>query len=49
MFKAVLEVPASTTLAIVGPTGSGKSSLVRLLRYDPQGGRVTVDGVDVLS
>ncbi|MCA8920770.1 MAG: ABC transporter ATP-binding protein [Planctomycetes bacterium] len=44
-----LEVPAGTTLAIVGPTGSGKSSLVRLLlRYhDPQQGQVCLDGRDV--
>ena len=44
-----LEVAAGTTLAIVGPTGSGKSSLVRLLlRYhDPQSGAVTLDGRDV--
>lgn len=42
-------VPAGGSLAIVGPTGSGKSTLVNLLPrlFDPQHGRVLVDGVDV--
>jgi ATP-binding cassette subfamily B protein len=42
-------VPAGGSLAIVGPTGSGKSSLVNLVPrlFDPQQGRVLVDGVDV--
>jgi len=36
-------------VAVVGPTGAGKSTIARLLLrlYDPTGGRVTVDGVDV--
>ena len=36
-------------LGIVGPTGAGKSTIVRLLFrfYDPDGGRVTIDGQDV--
>jgi ATP-binding cassette, subfamily B, bacterial len=44
-----LRVPGGATLALVGPTGAGKSTLVRLLLrfHDPQGGRVTLDGVDV--
>jgi len=44
-----LRVPAGTTLAVVGPTGSGKSTLVSLLPrlYDPPPGTVFVDGVDV--
>jgi ATP-binding cassette subfamily B multidrug efflux pump len=44
-----LVVPAGTTLAIVGPTGSGKSTLVSLLPrlYDPPPGTVFVDGIDV--
>nr|WP_207223825.1 ABC transporter ATP-binding protein [Pseudonocardia sediminis] len=44
-----LDVPAGTTLALVGETGSGKSTLASLVArlYDPTGGRVTIDGVDV--
>jgi ABC-type multidrug transport system fused ATPase/permease subunit len=40
---------AGQTIAIVGPTGSGKTSLVNLLPrfYDPTRGRVLIDGVDV--
>jgi ATP-binding cassette subfamily B protein/subfamily B ATP-binding cassette protein MsbA len=44
-----LNVPAGTKLAIVGPTGVGKSTLLGLLPrfYDPSAGRVAIDGVDV--
>ena len=44
-----LDVEAGRTVAIVGPTGSGKTTLVMLLPrlYDPQSGSVTVDGVDL--
>jgi ATP-binding cassette subfamily B protein len=44
-----LTVPAGTSLAIVGVTGSGKTTLSYLLPrlYDVTGGRVTIDGVDV--
>jgi ATP-binding cassette subfamily B multidrug efflux pump len=44
-----LRVPAGTTVAIVGPTGSGKSTLVSLLPrlLDPPPGTLFVDGVDV--
>lgn len=44
-----LRLPAGTTTAVVGATGSGKSTLVRLLLrfYDVDAGRVAVDGVDV--
>ena len=43
------DVSAGDTVGIVGPTGSGKSTLVKLLvrLYDPQGGAVRVDGHDV--
>ncbi|NWF25632.1 ABC transporter ATP-binding protein [Streptomyces sp. PKU-EA00015] len=44
-----LAVPAGGSLAVVGPTGSGKSTLSYLVPrlYDVTGGRVTIDGVDV--
>jgi ATP-binding cassette subfamily B protein len=44
-----LEVPAGRTVALVGPTGSGKTSLVALISrlYDPTAGAVLLDGVDV--
>jgi ATP-binding cassette subfamily B multidrug efflux pump len=43
-----LAVPAGTTVAIVGPTGSGKSTLVNLIPrlFDPPPGTLLVDGVD---
>ena len=46
-----LEVPAGRTVALVGPTGSGKTSLVALIArlYDPSDGAVLVDGADVRS
>ncbi|WP_420130064.1 ATP-binding cassette domain-containing protein [Longimicrobium sp.] len=41
-----LEIPAGQSLAIVGENGAGKSTLIKLLcgLYEPQGGRVVVDG-----
>jgi ATP-binding cassette, subfamily B, multidrug efflux pump len=44
-----LVIPAGQTVAIVGPTGSGKSALVQLIPrlYDPTEGQVLVDGRDV--
>ncbi|MFG2278566.1 ABC transporter ATP-binding protein [Streptomyces asoensis] len=44
-----ITVPAGTALAVVGPTGAGKSTLGYLVPrlYDVTGGRVTLDGVDV--
>jgi ATP-binding cassette subfamily B protein len=42
-------VPGGSVVAIVGPTGAGKSSLVNLIArfYDPQQGRILVDGMDI--
>jgi len=44
-----LHIPAGQRVAIVGPTGAGKSSLIGLLArwYDPQQGRILLDGVDI--
>jgi len=46
-----LEVPAGTTLGIVGATGSGKSTLVKLLLrlYERDGGRILLDGCPIES
>ncbi len=43
-----LDVPAGTTVAIVGETGAGKSTLVNLTCrfFEPTGGRILIDGVD---
>ncbi len=45
------EIPGGTTLAVVGPSGAGKSTLSRLLLrfYDPQRGRILIDGQDIAS
>ncbi len=45
----VLDVPAGSTLALVGETGSGKTTLGSLVArlHDPTSGAVTIDGVDV--
>jgi len=47
--EITLDVPAGTTLAVVGPTGCGKTTLVNLIArvYDVRAGRVTIDGHDV--
>jgi ATP-binding cassette subfamily B protein len=44
-----LDVPAGTTVALVGHTGAGKSTIAKLLArfYDPTGGRITIDGTDL--
>ena len=43
------EVPAGSHVAIVGPSGAGKSTIGRLLFrfYDPQAGRILIDGQDI--
>ena len=44
-------IPAGKTMALVGESGSGKSTVVGLIErfYDPQGGSVMLDGVDIRS
>jgi ABC-type multidrug transport system fused ATPase/permease subunit len=44
-----LDVPAGTTVALVGHTGAGKSTIAKLLArfYDPREGRLTIDGHDL--
>jgi len=44
-----LTVEPGETLAVVGPTGSGKSTLIRLLSrfYDAYAGRIEIDGIDI--
>ena len=47
--NVTLKVPSGTSLAVVGPSGGGKTTLCHLLPrfYDVTGGRITVDGKDV--
>jgi ATP-binding cassette subfamily B protein len=44
-----LDVPAGTTVALVGHTGAGKSTIAKLLArfYEPTGGRIRIDGFDL--
>ncbi|HEU5384785.1 MAG TPA: ABC transporter ATP-binding protein [Streptosporangiaceae bacterium] len=44
-----LDIPAGQTVAVVGETGAGKTTIARLLGrfYDPRSGRVTLDGTDL--
>ena len=46
-----LDVPAGATVAIVGPTGAGKTSMISLLLrfYDPWAGGVYMDGVNIMD
>ncbi len=45
------EVPAGQTVAIVGPSGAGKSTISRLIFrfYEPQSGRITIDGQNIAN
>ena len=46
-----LEVPVGKSLALVGPSGGGKSTMTKLLLrfYDPTSGSVKLDGTDIKS
>ncbi len=46
-----LDVPAGTTVALVGHTGAGKSTIAKLIArfYDPREGRIVIDGHDLRS
>lgn len=46
-----VEALSGQTIAIVGPTGCGKTTLINLLMrfYDPKGGRILIDGIDTIK
>jgi ATP-binding cassette subfamily B protein len=46
-----LDIASGETVAIVGPSGAGKSTMLQLMLrfYDPQAGRILLDGVDIAS
>ena len=47
--KVSLDIPAGATLALVGPSGAGKTTIASLLLrfWDPTAGRILIDGVDL--
>lgn len=49
LVDTTIDIPAGTTTALVGETGSGKTTLASLVArlYDPTSGAVTIDGIDV--
>jgi ATP-binding cassette, subfamily B, heavy metal transporter len=49
LFDVSFTIPAGRTVAVVGPSGGGKSTLARLLYrfYEASGGRITIDGQDI--
>ncbi|WP_156851123.1 glucan ABC transporter ATP-binding protein/ permease [Bartonella refiksaydamii] len=51
VFDISFEVKAGQTVAIVGPTGAGKTTLINLLQrmYDPTFGHISIDGINIRS
>ena len=49
LYDVSVTIPAGKTIAFVGPSGAGKTSLLALLPrfYDPQAGRILIDGIDI--
>lgn len=49
--EVTIDIPAGETTAFVGATGSGKTTIIKLLLrfYDPDAGTVSIDGIDVRS
>jgi ATP-binding cassette subfamily B protein len=51
LHDVTLRIPAGQTIALVGPTGAGKSTIAKLVTrfYDPTAGQVLIDGHDLRS
>jgi ATP-binding cassette subfamily B protein len=47
--RVTIDIPAGKVTALVGPSGAGKSTIFQLLQrfYDPQQGRILIDGMDI--